>query len=275
MTDKEMQYQPTEIKTEVIRQQPMIQQPQETDSFALMPNQHQIAQYSEYLKNFNAFLDSNLKAGVDYGTIPGVSKPSLFKPGAEKLEKLLSLRHEKVLVEKMVEPGYTFVKYSYKTIIYNKRNEIAATCEGSCNSKEKKYRYQYVNGKLEDKKDFYDAENTIMKMAQKRSYVGAMLEATNSSGRFTQDVEDMSPEALRSANHNYSPTTTATVFKTAECSACGAIAKKKSGEKNGKPWAGVFCTDSACKHVDWKNVNQPKKIVDTEGEIRIEDIPFI
>lgn len=226
--------QTTEVKAEVIQQQPVdqqrevaVQQPQNTDSFALMPNQHQIAQYSEYLKNFNAFLDSNLKAGVDHGTIPGVSKPSLFKPGAEKLEKLLSLRHEKVLVEKIVEPGYTFVKYSYKTIVYNKRNEIVATCEGSCNSKEKKYRYDFNK---QEKKDFYDVENTIMKMAQKRSYVGAILEATNSSGRFTQDVEDMPASEFV----NNKPAKTYTVKTTdAKCAKCGSgMAVSKSTGKN-------------------------------------------
>ena len=200
--------QATELKPEVIQQQPVAQrheitvQPQGADSFALMPNQHQIAQYSDYLKNFNAFIDSNLTKSVDYGTIDGVKKPSLFKPGAEKLEKLLSLRHEKVLVEKVIEPGYTFVKYSYKTIVYNKRGEIVATCEGSCNSKEKKYRYDFNK---QEKKDFYDMENTIMKMAQKRSYVGAMLEATNSSGRFTQDVEDMPAENFNQSNKPSTP----------------------------------------------------------------------
>lgn len=201
----------TVVKPDVLSQQPggqnreVILQTQGADSFALMPNQHQISQYSDYLKNFNAFIDSNLTKSVDYGTIPGVQKPSLFKPGAEKLEKLLSLRHEKVLVEKIIEPGYTFVKYSYKTIVYNKRNEIVATCEGSCNSKEKKYRYDFNK---QEKKDFYDMENTIMKMAQKRSYVGAMLEATNSSGRFTQDVEDMSAEDLGRGNKAPTPAPT-------------------------------------------------------------------
>lgn len=38
--------------------------------------------------------------------------------------------------------------------------------------------------------DIADVINTVMKMAQKRSYVAATLTATGLSGRFTQDIED-------------------------------------------------------------------------------------
>lgn len=179
------------------------------------PTKNQIKEYSEFLKNYDEFIGTQLTEKVDFGVIPGVEKPSLFKPGAEKLEKLMFLRHEKVLVEKITLPDY--IKYTYKTIVYDKNGNVKATCEGTSNSKETKYRYTTVfenqatpeqktkgvrmekrskMGKAYfiyriEKDDFYDVENTIMKMAQKRSYVGAILEATNSSGRFTQDVEDM------------------------------------------------------------------------------------
>lgn len=182
-----------------------------------LPNKKQIEEYKGFLKNYDKFVDSMLKKGSDFGEIPGVEKPTLLKPGAEKLEKLFFLTHEKICTEKVIDPDYAFVKYSYLTKIYNKFGKMVATCEGSCNSHEKKYRYytkfeneataeEKANGKLVqrtskagkpysvyilEKKDFYDMENTIMKMAQKRSYVGAILEATNSSSRFTQDVEDM------------------------------------------------------------------------------------
>lgn len=181
------------------------------------PSQDYIDEYEAFLNNYNAFVDRMLKDGTDYGVIPGVAKPTLLKPGAEKLEKLFSLRHEKTCIEKITGENYNFVKYAYRTSIYNKQGQLIATCDGSCNSHEKKYRSMTVFdnqatdeqkkiGRLEkrtgkngnpysvyviDKPDFYDMENTIMKMAQKRSYVGAILEATNSSSRFTQDVEDM------------------------------------------------------------------------------------
>jgi len=186
-----------------------------------LPNQAQITEYETFLTNYDAFVDRVLKNGTDYGVIPGVDKPSLFKPGAEKLEKLFFLRHKKDCVLKEVHEGGKFIRYTYRTSVFNKNGQLVATCEGTCNSHEKKYRIQTVyenqateeqkaTGRLEErmgrnntkykvyvveKPDFYDVENTIMKMAQKRSYVGAILEATNSSSRFTADAEDTVPPA--------------------------------------------------------------------------------
>lgn len=182
-----------------------------------LPNEKQIAEYETFLKNYDAFVERMLKDGIDYGVIPGVEKPTLLKPGAEKLEKFFFLRSKKTLMNKEISENGAYISYTYQTSVFNRAGQIVATCEGTCNSKEKKYRYQTVFdnqateeqkkiGKLEvrksragkdykvyviEKTDCYDLENTIMKMAQKRSYVGAILEATNSSSRFTQDVEDM------------------------------------------------------------------------------------
>lgn len=187
-----------------------------------LPSAKQIEEYEAFLNNYDAFVNRMLKEGVDYGVIPGVEKPSLLKPGAEKLEKFFFLRSKKDCILKEVKEDGSFIRYTYRTTVFNKYGQVVSTCEGTCNSHEKKYRFQMVfdnqatpkqkkEGKLEErtskngkpykcyiieKKDFYDIENTIMKMAQKRSYVGAILEATNSSSRFTQDVEDMDPSAF-------------------------------------------------------------------------------
>ncbi|MFA5272328.1 MAG: hypothetical protein WC412_08365, partial [Candidatus Omnitrophota bacterium] len=41
------------------------------------------------------FIKENLKSGIDYGVIPNTgSKPSLFKPGGEKILSLFNLRAE-------------------------------------------------------------------------------------------------------------------------------------------------------------------------------------
>jgi hypothetical protein len=181
------------------------------------PSRKQIQEYADFLTNLDEFIGSKMVKGVDYGEIPGVDKPTLLKPGAEKLESLFFLRNEKECVEKSIADDWSFIKYTYRTKIYNKGGQLVSTCEGTCNSHEKKYRFNTVYpdkateaeklaGRLEtrksrnggtyqvyviEKKDFHDLDNTLMKMAQKRSFVGAILEATNSSGRFTQDVEDM------------------------------------------------------------------------------------
>lgn len=207
-----------------------------TQSLPAFPTKTQIAEYQTFLKNYDEFIESVLVKSVDFGEIPGVDKPSLFKPGAEKLEKLMFLSHEKICIEKIVTDE--FISFTYQTRVYDKAGNLKATCEGNCNSKEKKYRSvtvfenqatpeQKETGKrvekiskggkkysvyVVEKEDYYDLQNTIMKMAQKRSYVGAILEATNSSGRFTQDVEDMDlpkkPAYTPAPRNNYQTSTT-------------------------------------------------------------------
>jgi hypothetical protein len=128
------------------------------------------------------FVKKYMISGEDYGIIPGIQKPSLLKPGAEKLcdvygfSKLVEVKHR---VEDW-EKG--FFHYEVEVTLINKKtNLIEAQGIGACNSKEKKYRYQ----------DAFTIVNTILKMAKKRALVDAVLSATRSSGIFTQDVEDM------------------------------------------------------------------------------------
>ena len=45
-------------------------------------------------------------------------------------------------------------------------------------------------------------KNTIMKIAQKRAFVGAMLLATGASEFFTQDIEDMDINGNLSYQHD-------------------------------------------------------------------------
>ena len=84
---------------------------------------------------------------------------------------------------------------------------IIATCEGSCNSHEKKYKERRVYEKVQmSRKDgstydkrvergvestpVTDVLNTLQKMAQKRAYVGAVILATGASDFFNQDIDD-------------------------------------------------------------------------------------
>jgi hypothetical protein len=56
--------------------------------------------------------------------------------------------------------------------------------------------------------------------------------------------------------------------KTKNCVECGQLANYKEGNKNGKPWAGYFCSDLGCKHVEWValKVNEPKPVVKPAGK---------
>lgn len=107
------------------------------------------------------FIKSVMKEGTDYGSLPGTSKPTLYKPGAEKLIQLFNLRPEFQQLEAVTdwsgkdhgldEPIF---HYRYKCVLHYPRfpkhgETIRAVGEGigSCNSLEKKYRYRQQNRK--------------------------------------------------------------------------------------------------------------------------------
>jgi len=128
------------------------------------------------------FIKSQMVEGEDYGKIPGCQKPSLFKPGAEKLATLYGLSPRLEVIEKVTDWDKGFFYYMIKCTLVSKRSGfIVAEGIGSCNSREKRYKNQ----------DGYTLDNTILKMAKKRALVDAVLTATRTSGLFTQDVEDI------------------------------------------------------------------------------------
>lgn len=236
------------------------------DTLQLMP----IAEAKEWYSNFVQFSKSILKKDHDFGIIPGTPKPSLYKPGAEKLRFAYGLGVEFECIDKTIERDPPFIDYSYRCTVRSKQGQIFAQCDGSCNSLESKYGYVWkpaneipagvdiatlqsrTSGKKITEFDFainkaetggqygkpkeywnkwvmdiqdgrakkisketkggkkmdaweindtvtvyrvlnYDVmgqKNTIMKMAQKRAFVGAILLATGASEFFTQDIED-------------------------------------------------------------------------------------
>lgn len=236
----------------------------------------------DWYNDFVNFSKSILKQDLDYGIIPGTPKPSLYKPGAEKLRFVYGLSTEMKCVEHTVDIDRPFIDYTYQCTVKSKLGLVLAQCEGSCNSMETKYGYvwktitelpegvdiskaptrtqgrkitefsfavekretsgkygkpiEYWNmweeavesgrAKLIKKKDSKQVErpaweldetvtqyrvanpdvmnfkNTIMKMAQKRAFVGAVLIATGASEFFTQDIEDMDLHG----NHDATPT---------------------------------------------------------------------
>lgn len=172
-----------------------------------------------------------MKADEHYGIIPGTGKkPSLLKPGAEKICFIFRL-----------EPEYTIERHE----LPEGHREFNVTCTlrqigsgikvgegvGSCSTMETKYRYRnvadyeiqdtpipkdakekkaeyrkqgfgmkqidgqwhwvkYTNTEKAENPDIADVYNTVLKMAKKRAYVDATLTATAASDFFTQDVED-------------------------------------------------------------------------------------
>lgn len=154
------------------------------------------------------YVRSQLRVEVDYGQIPGTDRNTLYKPGAEKLAQLFGFGVKVVLSDRLIERDGNFAMFTYRAEVYPLRapDLVIATCEGSCNSQEKKYaernEYEWVdytkpNGEPGRKRvskgviatPVTDVLNTLIKMAQKRAYVGAIILATGASDFFTQDID--------------------------------------------------------------------------------------
>lgn len=136
-----------------------------------------------------------LKEGVDYGTIPGTKKPTLYKAGAERINIAFGTHPEYYLIEKEADHdrenkykdrynkeclSYGLYRYIYKCkIIRNTDGATIGEGEGVCSTLEAKYIQRPR-----------DSENTALKMAQKRAFLAATLHTFGLSDRFTQDMED-------------------------------------------------------------------------------------
>lgn len=147
------------------------------------------------------FVDEMMTPCVDYGIVPGVNKPTLLKPGAEKLCDAFGFS-KRVEITNRLEDWYRGVfHYEVKvTLICKRSGVIEAEGIGCCNSKESAYKDQ--NG--------HDVVNTVMKIAKKRALIDSILSATRSSDLFTQDVEEMEWLWNKGAKGSSTPTTLVT-----------------------------------------------------------------
>lgn len=141
-----------------------------------------------------------LVEGVHYGKIPGVNKPSLYKPGAEQLMTMFKLV-DKIEKEDIIDLGNGHREYRLTLGLYHKlTGQFWGQGIGSCSTMESKYRYRYNSYKKakEENPNIADIYNTVYKMGFKRALVSAIISATGVSDIFTQDVEDMDIEKEKS-----------------------------------------------------------------------------
>ena len=150
-----------------------------------------------------------LKSGQDFDTIPGTNKPTLLKPGAEKILMMFGLTSEYEIIESVEDWSKGVFAYTVRCILSKDGKKITEGL-GNCNSKEDKYRYRWVYknevplgidpntlksnqyGKLRiENEEIYSQVDTILKMAKKRAQVDATLTVASLSEVFTQDMEDM------------------------------------------------------------------------------------
>ncbi len=145
-----------------------------------------IAHEKEVRGILTEYISSELKKGVDFGTIKfgsGESKPSLFKPGSEKFCAIMHLRPT---FEKDADTwdmsGKEEGLFCYVCKLVNEKGVVVGEGRGAANLKEKKG---------------WIANNAI-KISQKRAQVDAVLRTGQLSDFFTQDIEDMNPKDISS-----------------------------------------------------------------------------
>jgi hypothetical protein len=176
-----------------------------------------VSELKKWYSEMNNFGKEILKANIDYGSIPGMKKPTLFKSGAEKIKKAFNLQIELLdCVKEINDYDKGYLDFTYKCIISTKDGTRLGICEGNANSRENRFRYEYKSAaKIPDRKeinilkaqgkgkwdvidnkwvwlervenpDIYSLKNSIQKVAQKRAFVGAIIMATGTSSLFVQ-----------------------------------------------------------------------------------------
>ena len=147
------------------------------------------------IKRFQDLIKSQLTERHDYGIIPGTTKPTLLKPGAEKILILMGLTSKFDILDSARNFTDGFFQYQVKCRLY-KNGLLITEGLGACNTMESKY----------IKQDPYTLDNTMLKMAKKRALIDATLLVASLSQIFTQDVEDMDLNQQRpAANLNDCP----------------------------------------------------------------------
>jgi len=206
---------------------------------------------------------------VHYGTIPGTDKPTLYKPGSEKILSTFRI----AAYPKEVEDLSTFDEIRYRVKVHGLSMDdgrLLGVGIGECSSNEGKYKWRKpvcdeefdetaedrkrVAWKTYNKKPYQqkqvrmypaDIANTILKMAKKRAQIDLTLTATGASDVFDQDLEDMSQEVRESVvngKKQEGPPIKQPGKKVDKGKASETIetlimdVKESSGEKDGKPW---------------------------------------
>lgn len=164
-------------------------------------------------------LGAVMKKDVHYGIIPGTPKPTLYKPGAEKILSTFRLNAEP-LIDDLSSADE--IRYRIRVRVTHQVTKLEIGWGvGECSSNETKYKWiapvcseewdetpedrrreKWKKGKEKPFKqkqiraNLSDVANTVLKMAKKRGLVDAALTCTAASDVFDQDIEDM-PDGVR------------------------------------------------------------------------------
>ena len=203
---------------------------------------------------------------VHYGVIPGTNKPTLYKPGSEKILSTFRIAAYPKEIEDLSGPDE--IRYRVKVHGLSMGNgDLIGVGVGECSSNEAKYKWrkpvcdEEFNETPEDRKretwkkynnktyqqkqvrmEPADVANTILKMAKKRAQIDLTLTATCASDVFDQDLEDM-PEEVRGGIVKEAPKPfkkpSKTPAKTSKEKTVETLVfdiEQKDGETDGRAW---------------------------------------
>lgn len=221
---------------------------------------NQIQNTMNKINQFQKIVKDTLNQNHDFGVIPGTGKkPTLLKPGAEKLLMLMGLRSEFDIADSTRDWEKGFFQYQVKCKLI-KSDLVVTEGLGSCNSKEKKYINQ----------DPYSIDNTILKMAKKRALVDAALLVGSLSDIFTQDLDDIDIEGNKSSANYTTHDDTSTISKGqakriyaisgGNADICTKVLKKYGYNKSDE-----------VKRIDYENICEE---VEQEAKKELEGTPF-
>ena len=163
-------------------------------------------------------------ADVHFGTIPGCGdKPSLLKPGAEKLGLTFRLAPQFEVIRR--ELGNHREYEIVCNLVHTPSGLVVGSGVGCCSTMEAKYRFRTESTGEPVPKEYWESRdrsllggpgytakkvkgswfivqriehdnpadyyNTVLKMAKKRAHVDAILTATAASDIFAQDLEEL------------------------------------------------------------------------------------
>ena len=182
-----------------------------------------------------------LESGRDYGVIPGTgNKPTLLKPGAERINAAFGVAPRYEILEREIDhdrevhwekntrrghqSGTSHGLYRYVIgcdLVHRESGISIGQGIGSASTMESRY--------IDRPRDL---ENTVLKMAEKRAFVAATLNAYGLSDQFTQDVEDMDRAAIGGSDEPFALSDVVTF-----------------GKHKGETWAKVV--KDAPDYVEW------------------------
>lgn len=149
--------------------------------------------------DFQKIVKAQLIENEDFGRIPGVAKPFLYKSGAEKILSIIGVNYEKPeYIETWSEVEIEGIRIPYYEVVCKVTatfaGEIVGFGVGSCNTLMKKYCKTREGELITDPIHYYSIKNTILKMAEKCARVDLALQVGALSNIFTQDEDSVDIE---------------------------------------------------------------------------------